>query len=309
MYKLYGALGSPYSMKLRALLRYRRIPHLWVDGAATREALGQVRAPVIPVLQYPDGHYDNDSTPVLYDLEERHGERRVVPDDPAQAFIAHLLEDFADEWLTKAMFGYRWLEAVDQVQMSRWLAFDNMKGGGLAQSQGRLLADRCGGSTARDVVGASPQGPLRGVSDGTEYRVHADAPANDMQQPDEADEADEQQKDGQQDAAGGHEVLPVERAGVDECEEREGDRGEEQGEDPLDRAGAQEVGHRPWGVRTGAELQQQHHEGEDEARERDHAATDSGKDRDRGAGGELLHAALGVQRFVNVANSLIEHEG
>lgn len=136
MYKLYGALGSPYSMKLRALLRYRRIPHLWVDGAATREALGQVRAPVIPVLQYPDGHYDNDSTPVVYDLEERHAERRVVPDDPAQAFIAHLLEDFADEWLTKAMFGYRWLEEVDQIQMSRWLAFDNMKGGGLAQSQG-----------------------------------------------------------------------------------------------------------------------------------------------------------------------------
>ena len=135
MYKLYGALGSPYSMKLRALLRYRRIPHLWVDGAATREALGQVRAPVIPVLQYPDGHYDNDSTPVLYDLEERHAERRVVPDDPAQAFIAHLLEDFADEWLTKAMFGYRWLEEVDQIQMSRWLAFDNMKGGGLEQSQ------------------------------------------------------------------------------------------------------------------------------------------------------------------------------
>ena len=136
MYKLYGALGSPYSMKLRALLRYRRIPHLWIDGAATREALGQVRAPVIPVLQYPDGHFDNDSTPVLYDLEQRHAERRVVPDDPAQAFIAHLLEDFADEWLTKAMFGYRWLEEVDQIQMSRWLAFDNMKGGGLERSQG-----------------------------------------------------------------------------------------------------------------------------------------------------------------------------
>ncbi|MEN9926801.1 MAG: hypothetical protein RL268_2927 [Pseudomonadota bacterium] len=136
MYKLYGALGSPYSMKLRALLRYRRIPHLWIDGAATREALGQVRAPVIPVLQYPDGHYDNDSTPVIYDLDQRHAERRVVPDDPAQAFIAHLLEDFADEWLTKAMFGYRWLEEVDQIQISRWLAFDNMKGGGLERSQG-----------------------------------------------------------------------------------------------------------------------------------------------------------------------------
>lgn len=135
MYTLYGALGSPYSMKLRAVLRYRRLIHVWKDGAATREALAQVRAPVIPVLQYPDGHFDNDSTPVIYDLEARHEERRIVPNDPAQAFIAHLLEDFADEWLTKAMFGYRWLEEVDQVQMSRWLAFDNLKGGGLATSQ------------------------------------------------------------------------------------------------------------------------------------------------------------------------------
>lgn len=134
-YQLFGALGSPYSQKLRALLRYRRIPFVWIDGAAAREAIGQVRAPVIPVLQYPDGHFDNDSTPVIYDLEARHAERRVVPDDPAQAFMAHLLEDFADEWLTKAMFGYRWLAEVDQVQMSRWLAFDALKGGGLERSQ------------------------------------------------------------------------------------------------------------------------------------------------------------------------------
>jgi glutathione S-transferase len=34
------------------------------------------------------------------------------------------------------MFGYRWLEEVDQIQMSRWLAFDAMKGGGLTTSQG-----------------------------------------------------------------------------------------------------------------------------------------------------------------------------
>jgi hypothetical protein len=34
------------------------------------------------------------------------------------------------------MFGYRWLAQIDQVQMSRWLAFDNLKGGGLTTSQG-----------------------------------------------------------------------------------------------------------------------------------------------------------------------------
>jgi glutathione S-transferase len=136
MYTLYGALGSPYSIKIRALLRYRRLPFIWKDGAAAREALARVKAPVIPVLEYPDGHFANDSTPLIYDLEARDPWRGVVPEDPAQAFIAHLIEDFADEWLTKAMFGYRWLEVVDQVQMSRWLAFDALKGGGLEQSQG-----------------------------------------------------------------------------------------------------------------------------------------------------------------------------
>jgi len=135
-YTLYGALGSPYSQKIRALLRYRRLPHIWVDEGTRRQAaLGAVKAPVIPVLEYPDGTFANDSTPLVYDLEARHHERGVAPPDPAQAFIAHLLEDFADEWLTKAMFGYRWLAEVDQVQMSRWLAFDTMHGGGLEKSQ------------------------------------------------------------------------------------------------------------------------------------------------------------------------------
>jgi glutathione S-transferase len=87
-------------------------------------------------MEYPDGTFHNDSTPLIYDLESLHSERSVIPPDPAHAFIAHLIEDFADEWVTKAMFGYRWLEEVDQVQMSRWLAFDAMKGGGLATSQG-----------------------------------------------------------------------------------------------------------------------------------------------------------------------------
>ncbi|MCA3255257.1 MAG: glutathione S-transferase [Alphaproteobacteria bacterium] len=135
MYKLYGALGSPYSLKVRAVLRYRRIPHIWVHGAEAMLATQRVKAPVIPVLEYVDGTFANDSTPLIYDLETRHPPRSIVPPDPARAFLAALIEDFADEWLTKAMFGYRWLREVDQVQMSRWLAFDALKGGGRAESE------------------------------------------------------------------------------------------------------------------------------------------------------------------------------
>ncbi len=88
MYTINGALGSPYSMKMRALIRYRRIPHLWVHGADSRDALSKVKAPVIPVMEYPDGTFHNDSTPLIYDLEARHSDRSVIPPDPAHAFIA-----------------------------------------------------------------------------------------------------------------------------------------------------------------------------------------------------------------------------
>ena len=58
----------------------------------------------------------------------RHSGRGVVPPDPAVAFIDALLEDYADEWLTKCMFHYRWAHAADIAKASailpRWFSTD-----------------------------------------------------------------------------------------------------------------------------------------------------------------------------------------
>ena len=117
--KIVGAPGSPYSRKLRAVLRYRRIPHRWVLRGTQADA-DTPKTPVslIPVLVFPgpDGAPEEvgiDTTPLIRRLEASEPGRGVLPDDPVMAFIALLLEDYADEWVTKMMFHYRWHYAPD----------------------------------------------------------------------------------------------------------------------------------------------------------------------------------------------------
>ena len=158
MYTIYGALASPYSMKMRAVLRYRRLPHIWRQMEMSDESVFKhVKAPVIPVLHYPDGTWKNDSTPLIFDLEDRHVERSIVPDDPGMAFLAYLLEDFADEWGTKAMFHYRWYRERDQKQMSEWLAFDRLTGQGRETIVGAAQMFRARQVGRMALVGCTPE--------------------------------------------------------------------------------------------------------------------------------------------------------
>jgi glutathione S-transferase len=143
---LVGAPGSPYTRKLRAVLRYRRIPYAFViRGAPEGRALPRPRVELLPqlVLEGPAGpEAVTDSTPLVRRLEALHPGRSVIPPDPALAFLDALLEDYADEWLTKAMFHYRWAFAPDVAQakalLPRWALTE------LPEAHALVLGERFG---------------------------------------------------------------------------------------------------------------------------------------------------------------------
>ena len=113
-YKILGAPGSPYSRKLRSVFRYRRIPFTWANRNSKEDVnTPKVLVNLLPVLVIPgeNGDYSEakiDSTPIIRFLEAEQSDRSVIPADPVMAFIDYLIEDYADEWLTKAMFHFRW---------------------------------------------------------------------------------------------------------------------------------------------------------------------------------------------------------
>ena len=132
--QIVGAPGSPYSRKLRAVLRFRRIPHRWiVQGSPEARNVPPVPVALIPILVFPGpaGDYREaaiDTTPLIRRLEREYEGRSVIPSDEALAFVDALLEDYADEWLTKCMFHYRWayqadIELAGEV-LPRWRGVD-----------------------------------------------------------------------------------------------------------------------------------------------------------------------------------------
>lgn len=116
--KLKGAPGSPYTRKMLAVLRYRHLPYEFLIGdQATRLDLPEPRVSLLPTFYLPgaSGALEAvvDSTPLIRRFEAEFEGRSVIPVDPVLGFLNYLLEDYADEWLTKAMFHYRWYYQPD----------------------------------------------------------------------------------------------------------------------------------------------------------------------------------------------------
>jgi hypothetical protein len=163
VYELIGATGSPFSVKMRAILRYRRIPHIWRTRHIDMEKdLSAVRPPVMPFLRYPDGTLRNDTTPLAYDLDAsiRNG-RETIPPDATIAFLSHLIEDMADELGTRIMAYFRWNHPADRALIGDWAAGEMFSG-----APEETLREAAAGFRSRqtgrlDVLGAhADNGPV-----------------------------------------------------------------------------------------------------------------------------------------------------
>lgn len=125
---LLGAAGSPYTRKMLAVLRYRRIPYVlhWGSHRDPPAGLPEPKVKLLPTVYFSSGDGTEamvDSTPIIRRLEREHAGRSIIPDDPVVAFLNDLLEDYADEWLTKPMFHYRWSRHEDIEHAGQMLVY------------------------------------------------------------------------------------------------------------------------------------------------------------------------------------------
>ncbi|RYD89029.1 MAG: glutathione S-transferase family protein, partial [Sphingomonadales bacterium] len=115
-YRLFGAETSAYSTKLRSYLKYKAVAFDWVPRTSeTEDELKRLsRFGTLPVLVTASGFAVHDTTPMMEALEADSPEPSATPADPAIAFLACVLEEYADAWLAKAAFHYRWTRKKDQ---------------------------------------------------------------------------------------------------------------------------------------------------------------------------------------------------
>ncbi|MGR8946755.1 MAG: glutathione S-transferase C-terminal domain-containing protein [Gammaproteobacteria bacterium] len=117
-----------------------------------------VKPLIMPIVQYPDGHFETDSTPIIVALDKlAEPQRSVFPIDPVLNFLNLLIEDFADEWLVKSIFHYRFTYTADRAFGPRWVMDDAFPGIGQAELDNKTAAFLIRQTDRMPIVGCTPE--------------------------------------------------------------------------------------------------------------------------------------------------------
>ncbi len=96
--QMMGAPGSPYSRKMRSLLRYRRIPYVFIlQHSKEADALPAAKVPLLPTFYLPDERSETvpvtESTQLIRRFEAAFEgrQRHLLPIHIRKADIWHVL--------------------------------------------------------------------------------------------------------------------------------------------------------------------------------------------------------------------------
>ena len=127
MVDVYGCNISYYTGKLETYLRYRSIPYTNHPTVGHQKHLRmQTGVSQMPVVQVDDGRWATDTTPLIAWFESQEAGDSIDPSDAVIRFLAHLIEDYADEWLWRPAMHYRWSYHADRCYASETIYQDQM---------------------------------------------------------------------------------------------------------------------------------------------------------------------------------------
>ena len=107
---LFGSSISYFTGKMENYFKVRSIPYkrrIEAYPAFEKKMKKMVGVHQMPAVVLPDGRWMTDTTKMIQWFESNFT-NSLIPQNPVQAFICYLIEDWADEWWWRPAMHYRW---------------------------------------------------------------------------------------------------------------------------------------------------------------------------------------------------------
>ena len=108
-YTIYGGELSYFSRQLEAAMIVYGVDYQFKEKSQEMREEIEYRSGThqVPVLQTPENWMIADTTPLMTLLDSRFPDRALFPSGPL-GVLAHIIEEYFDEWVARTMVHYRW---------------------------------------------------------------------------------------------------------------------------------------------------------------------------------------------------------
>jgi len=107
---------SPFCIKVRAILDYKKAEYRTVEALAARGRLKRRGTGKVPAIEI-GGRFITDSTEIAYALDELIPKPPLLPNSRRDQALCNALEDWADESLYFTGLYYRWYDKAGRAEI------------------------------------------------------------------------------------------------------------------------------------------------------------------------------------------------